>query len=160
MRHEEVLDWIDSADAYALRRPPAALQDTLDRDRETKRYYELSVMLAGPKREVDLLKRFEHAAAAEKGVNRETKQASRLLFAAGAAAFAALAVLLVTLLPDSRKSGSIDTATYRASSLELTYDIANDFGISDAEPADGKTMGDTIFLATDALDYCYAVSLF
>jgi hypothetical protein len=160
MKHEEVLDWIDSADAYGLRRPPAAIKDTLDRDRETKRYYELSVMLAGPKQDADLLHKFNRAAAGRKFVTREPRCMRRLCFGSVAAAVLAALVLLVIVFPNRRGSGTNDITTDYTSSLELTYDIANNFGISDAEPADGETMGDTMFFATDALDYCYAVSLF
>lgn len=159
MKHEEALEWIDGANADELHGPPEELKAVLRLDRETKRYYELSVMLTGMKQPVDLLHRFRRAVAGRESPVRRNIRTRRLCFGLGAAAVLAASVLLVTLWGGPGRVTRESTAVY-SYSLELTYDIANNFGITDNRLTDGESTGGFADFATEALDYCYAVSLF
>ena len=159
MKHEEALAWIDGANAYELRDPPQELKAVLGHDSEAKRYYELSVMLTGTKQKADLLHRFRRAIAGRESPVRRSTHTRRLCFGLGAAAFLAASVLLVTLW-DGRGRDTRENKAVYASSLELTYGIAKNFGITDNSRTDGESTDGLTDFAVEALDYCYAVSLF
>jgi len=160
MKHEEVLDWIDSANPHELRTPPAEVKAALGRDGEAERYHELSVMLTRPTQRVNLLSRFSRAAAGRKSPARKPARAGRLCAVLGTAVVVAACVLFVTLSPNRYRRNTNEATSSYTSPLELTYGIANNFGIENAGLTGGESSDGSTGLEAGALDYCYAVTLF
>ncbi len=152
MNREWIMEWIDNADARELKNPPSLVKEYLARDRECWNYYQVSLKLLQPVEEVDLWKRFRHAQIESEGQksNRTLSgilHTKWLLGVTGAVATIIIFLVFVVNPFSVKQDPEYYTDEMYYDSLEMTLEIANDFGTGSLSEM-------------NALDYYYEISKF
>ena len=159
MNRNEVMDWIDNASNKELQSPPPEVEAKLTQDHECMSYYQVSLKLKQPKKEVDLWNKFQRTLVRRnlfrrKHALRENKESKGFFttkwlwrFSTAGAAVAIALVLILFPFSWKQKSEIYTEEIVYSDPLELTLEIVSDFGIDDQ-----YDMG--------ALDYYYAITTF